>query len=120
MSFIVDAIAGIFKPVADTIDELHVSKEEKLLAKAKLETAKNQAISAASRAVEAEATSDSWLTRSWRPITMLSFLSLAVGDGLGFLPNTLAPEAWELLKIGLGGYVIGRSGEKMVKAFRRD
>ena len=113
------AIKGFFQPVADLIDNLHTSEEEKALAKAKLVAAEAQVISAATSAVVAEAKSDSWLTRSWRPITMLVFLGLATGDSLGLLPNALAPEAWELLKIGLGGYVIGRSGEKVAKAFRK-
>ena len=30
----------------------------------------------------------------------------------------IPPDMWDLLKIGLGGYVVGRSGEKMVKAWK--
>jgi len=30
----------------------------------------------------------------------------------------IPPDMWDLLKIGLGGYVLGRSGEKAVKAWR--
>ena len=44
---------------------------------------------------------------------MLSFLVLVVLDSLGWLPSPLAPEAWTLLQIGLGGYVAGRSAEKV-------
>ena len=116
---IAGAIAGIFRPIAELIDNLHTSDEEKALAQAALARAEAQAIAAATSAVVAEATSDSWLTRSWRPITMLVFLALAVGDSLALLPNALAPEAWQLLKIGLGGYVIGRSVEKGAAVFRR-
>jgi hypothetical protein len=66
--------------------------------------------------ITAEAKGDSFLQRSWRPITMLTFLALTVGDSLGWLPNPLAPQAWTLLQLGLGGYVVGRSGEKITKA----
>ena len=63
--------------------------------------------------VIAEASGKSWLQRSWRPITMLSFLVLVILDSFGLLVNPLAKEAWTLLQIGLGGYVVGRSAEKI-------
>jgi len=66
----------------------------------------------------AEAQGGSWLQRSWRPITMLTFLVLVVTDALGLLPFRLAGEAWTLLQLGLGGYVVGRSGEKIMKELR--
>lgn len=60
-----------------------------------------------------EANGQSWLQRSWRPVTMLTFLVLVVLDSFGVLPFRLSEEAWALLKIGLGGYVIGRSAERV-------
>ena len=44
---------------------------------------------------------------------MLSFLGLVVADSFGLLATPLAPEAWTLLQVGLGGYVVGRSAEKV-------
>lgn len=55
-----------------------------------------------------------WLQRSWRPIVMLVF-TLVILLGV-FNPSPLLSETsrfWDLLEIGLGGYVIGRSGEKI-------
>jgi hypothetical protein len=66
--------------------------------------------------VKAEAQGASWIQRNWRPITMLTFLVLVVCDSFGLLPWRLAPEAWQLLQIGLGGYVVGRSVEKIAPA----
>ena len=54
------------------------------------------------------------MQRNWRPITMLTFLALVVCDSFGWLANPLASEAWTLLQIGLGGYVAGRSVEKVM------
>jgi hypothetical protein len=55
-----------------------------------------------------------WLQRSWRPIVMLAFAAVVL---LGvFIPIPLLNENspfWSLLEIGLGGYVIGRSAEKI-------
>ncbi len=55
----------------------------------------------------------SWLQRNWRPLTMLSFLGLVIADAFGMLAFRLADQAWLLLQIGLGGYVVGRSVEKI-------
>ena len=63
--------------------------------------------------VAAEAGGASWLQRNWRPITMLSFLGLVIADAFGLLAFRLADQAWLLLQIGLGGYVVGRSVEKI-------
>ena len=120
-------IGQIFKPAMEMIDNVHTSTEEKLEQKAKLldlqvnfmeqglqyELAQ---LEAKSRIIEAEAKSDHLLTAIWRPVTMLVFLGLVVCDQFGILPFRLAAEAWTLLQLGLGGYVVGRSVEKVVPA----
>ncbi len=74
----------------------------------------------------AEASSQSWLTATWRPLLMmiviaiiainfLIFPVIAIGypeimDNVLELPDQL----WNLLTLGVGGYVVGRSGEKMI------
>lgn len=127
---VVELIAGIFKPAAELVDELHTSTEEKLKAKGHLLDVQAAAmqrvfdyerdmLEAKSKIVHAEASSKHWLTANWRPITMLTFLTLVVGDSLGWLPNDLNKEAWTLLEIGLGGYVIGRSGEKIAQIMKK-
>ena len=68
-----------------------------------------------SQIITAEAQGNSWLQRSWRPITMLTFLVLVCLDAFGWLAFRLSDQAWVLLQIGLGGYVIGRSGEKIAQ-----
>ncbi len=53
----------------------------------------------------------------WRPVTMLVFVALVVARFLGFDAKAMTPEdyaqLWILIKIGLGGYVGGRSVEKV-------
>jgi len=126
---ITNLIAGIFKPAADLIDNLHTSTEEKLEQKAKLLEIQaatmdsvndyNKAIfEGQAKIVNSEANSTHLITATWRPITMLTFLALAVGDSMGWLQAPLRDEAWTLLQLGLGGYVIGRSGEKIIKTFK--
>jgi hypothetical protein len=72
---------------------------------------------AAASIVRAEAESEHWLTASWRPILMLVFGALIVARWLGFsAPGISEAEVlmlWEIVKVGLGGYVVGRSVEKV-------
>lgn len=75
---------------------------------------------AASKVVTTEAQGESWLQRNWRPILMLWFGVLISAFWFGFVPVNMN-ENWigtlfELMKIGIGGYVVGRSGEKIAKA----
>ena len=129
---IAELISGIFKPAADLIDNLHTSEEERLQQKtAQMEVQLGVALQfleyesqlQKSRAdiVLAEA-SGTGIKAWWRPITMLTFLTLAVLDSFGVIAwasgSSLAPEAWTLLQIGLGGYVVGRSAEKVVPKLR--
>ena len=78
--------------------------------------------------IEAEAKGDSWLQRSWRPITMLVFVFIIANNYILFPYISLfggtatsldiPPDMWDLLKLGLSGYVVGRSIEKSVKAYK--
>lgn len=117
-------IGDIISPVRDIIDEVHTSEEEKLKIKAemfKMEMAmsskfmdyERQLLESKTKIITAEAQGQSVLQRTWRPITMLTFLVLVVCDSFGWLANPLADQAWTLLQIGLGGYVTGRSLEKI-------
>ena len=122
---ILSFIGEIFKPAAKLIDDLHTSDEEKLTLKNKLAVIQNQMhskiidyetklLASQTSIITAEANGQSWIQRNWRPITMLTFLALVVCDSFGWLANPLASEAWTLLQIGLGGYVAGRSVEKVM------
>ncbi len=121
-------ISSIFKPAADLIDDLHTSAEEKMALQAQIKKVENelllkvmdyekQLLEGQTKIITAEATGQSWLQRSWRPITMLTFLGLVVLDSFGLLAFRLADEAWTLLQIGLGGYVVGRSAEKITSRY---
>ena len=126
---VTDLISNIFKPAANLVDDLHTSDEERLNAKTKMLEVQavamqqvfdyeTQALTARANIVNSEASSENWIASSWRPITMLTFMVLAVGDSLGLLATPLRDEAWMLLQLGLGGYVVGRSGEKIAKTIK--
>jgi len=70
--------------------------------------------------VKTEAASSHWLAASWRPILMLTFGALIVARWLGWsAPGISEAEVlklWDIVELGLGGYVIGRSAEKIIPA----
>ena len=81
-----------------------------------------------SKIIQAEAKSDSYLAKNWRPITMLVFVFIIANNYIFFpyislfggsataLP--IPPDMWQLLKLGLSGYIIGRSAEKVMKHYK--
>lgn len=78
-----------------------------------------QELQAAVSIIVAEA-SGNWLQRSWRPLMMLIFTGLIVARWLGYTAPNLAPaeydHLWQIVELGIGGYVIGRSVEKVAPA----
>ncbi len=78
--------------------------------------------------IKAEAESEHPLTAQWRPITMLVFVAIIANNYLlypylslfwGEAPIlTLPDHMWELLKIGLGGYIVSRGVEKVVRDWK--
>ena len=73
---------------------------------------------AAAQIIQQEAASSHWLAANWRPLTMVVFVMLIVARWFGFTAPNLAPEEyiklWDIVELGLGGYVIGRSVEKIL------
>lgn len=109
----VDAIGGV-------IDRLTLPAREKKQLEAELSRLlaeyERQRVEAQS-AVLVEEARGSWLQRSWRPLVMLTFAVIVLVGTFTTLPILDdTSRFWDLLEIGLGGYVIGRSGEKMATA----
>jgi hypothetical protein len=50
---------------------------------------------------------------------MLVMLMLVVGDAMMWLPNPLSEDAFMLLQLGIGGYLVGRSAEKIVGVIKK-
>jgi len=65
-----------------------------------------------------------WLQRSWRPILMLSIVAIVVNNyilypyfslfGVQTTILELPDKLWTLMEIGVGGYIVGRSAEKVI------
>ena len=124
MKKIIDWLGGsVVKDLLEGLDNLFTSKEEKIqaenvikqiLLQKQLELQKMQ-----TDIIITEAKGN-WLQRSWRPLLMVSFGFIVIyvkfiGPLFGLPIPELELEFWELLKIGIGGYVVGRSAEKISK-----
>ena len=76
--------------------------------------------SAAAKIIQTEAASTHWLAANWRPLTMITFTALIVARWMGWVaPNLSEAEylkLWSIIEFGLGGYVVGRSVEKVAPA----
>jgi len=116
---------SVVKDLLGGLDKLFTSKEEKIkaenvikqiLIEKELELQKMQ-----TEVIIAEAKGN-WLQRSWRPILMLAFGFIVIyvkfiAPLFDLRIPELENEFWNLLQLGIGGYVIGRTGEKMMKDY---
>ena len=92
---------GIVETVAGVIERLSISSTEK-------KRLKQEHLQVQSGVLRSEAQGN-WLQRSWRPVIMLAFTVVIL---VGMFTDLPMPEDtsrfWDLLEIGLGGYIVGR------------
>jgi len=131
LSPLLGGVAG--GPMLEIIDKLVLDAglKERLKAEIKAKCLDRDRVLIAARqsVVLAEQQSESWLTRSWRPLLMLLLMAfllffgllvpimeLCLGHPLAIEPrlDRIPEPAWNLLTLGLGGYVGARTIEKIV------
>jgi hypothetical protein len=121
-------VKDIISAIGGVIDDLHTSGEEKLKARSQLleleQAFRSQVLAAdvelsrQQASVISEETKHGGLAGSWRPVLMLSFTfiicwNFILGPMFGAVTLPIPPDMWDLLKLGVGGYIIGRSVEKI-------
>lgn len=127
-------IGGLLGGVRDIIGMFHADPAAQLAATQKLAEleasfrekqieAETNFVTQQALVVVAEAKSDSWLAKNWRPVTMLTFVSIIVWNFIivgtigAFYPVIhvilIPTDMWELLKLGIGGYIGARTVEKV-------
>ena len=126
-------IERIIGPVTDLLSEYIEDPDERARLEAELRQRllehEGSLVEASRDVVVAEAQGESWVQRSWRPVTMLSFVAILCNNYIlvpwlqAFGVETVAvldmPDGlWTLLTVGLGGYVVGRSLEKTGSGIR--
>ena len=77
----------------------------------------SQIENAAAKIIQTEAASQHWLAANWRPLTMIVFVAVIVARWFGWAAPNLGEaeylKLWSIVEFGLGGYVVGRSVEKI-------
>jgi hypothetical protein len=117
-----DPVTAVLNIGGQLIDRLWPDQEKKDQAKlALMEMAQKgelTELTVRGEIVKAEAASEHWLAANWRPILMLTFGGLIVARWFGWAaPNLSESEylkLWDIVELGIGGYVIGRSAEKVL------
>ena len=122
------ALLPVLAPIlSSVVGNLFPDPAEKAKAEAEvlkqLLNAETQIQNATADIIKTEAASTHWLAANWRPLTMLTFTGLIVARWFGWsAPNLSEAEylkLWDIVQLGLGGYVIGRSVEKIAPHFNR-
>lgn len=123
-------LGGLFEVGAKLIDRLFPDQVARDKAKVELLTMQAngelEELKVRMSVIVAEAQSDSWLASNWRPLTMLSFVFIIFNNwvlypyfkafGLPVIYLEVPVNVWDIIEIGLGGYVVGRSGEKIASS----
>ena len=123
-------IGDLIKGVDGIIGRFKASDSEKAEARGLLMKLQDEAagkwielestrIKEAAANVRADAASKGALARAWRPVTMLVFVSLISLYWMGWADYEHLTEAQvlallDIVKFGLGGFVLSRSAEKIV------
>lgn len=124
---ILKALAGLIPSIGRAIEEAIPDKDlaRRLTHEIESMVLNIQAalVQAKASIIIAEAQGESWIQRSWRPLTMLTFVFIiannyiivpyAVAFGLNVPMLEIPPGMWGLLTVGIGGYIGGRSFEKI-------
>ena len=125
--------AGLGKTIDDVLSRFFEDKDQATRAAKDIRMAllehEQTAQQVARDVIVAEAESEHWITSTWRPLLMLVFVAIVAnnyliapyvdmifGSGLQLEPP---PVMWEVIKVGLGGYVVGRSGEKIMREYKK-
>lgn len=133
MNLVSKALGAITGPLFGLIDKAVADKDEanrlKTEIRSQLIDSENSIVKAQMEIILAEAGGESWLQRNWRPLLMLVIIAIVANNyliapylgamfGVGLtlpLPDAL----WDLMTLGVGGYVGGRSVEKGIRSWQQ-
>jgi hypothetical protein len=114
----------VFKSIEKSIPDKDLQEKLKADLNMQLLTSGTEELKASARIIEAEAKAG-WFASSWRPLLMYILIGILV---LNYIISPiiltlfskkigieLPSDVWTCLNIGLGGYVVGRSGESIAR-----
>jgi hypothetical protein len=114
----------LFSTIDKAIPDKDLAERLKFQLNEQLLKSSTEELKAAASIVEAEAKSN-WFVSSWRPLLMYVLIFILVWNYIfgpiikiiagSVITFELPGDVWTLLQIGLGGYVVGRSGESIAR-----
>jgi hypothetical protein len=121
LNLLTPIIGGLFK----TIDKVIDNKAEGDKIKAKIQeqylAGELKELEGAAKIIETEARGN-FLQRNWRPMLMLIFAGLMVAHWFGYtapnIPESVQNSLLDIIMIGVGGYTVGRSAEKVAEKWK--
>ena len=125
-----EAVKGVTDLVGKFVEDPDKANELETEIKKSLMGIEKQLIQSQTAVIVAEAKSQSFIAKNWRPMIMLIFGAIILNNYILFpyiqlfggtaIKLDLPPAMWELLKIGIGGYIVGITGEKMVDTYAKN
>ena len=122
---VLGAVAPMVKTLFSTIDKTIDNKAEAEKIKQNIQ---QQLLSGQLKELEAQAqiitaeAKGGWLQRNWSPLLMLTFAGLVVAHWFGFtapnIPESVQNSLLNIVLVGMGGYIVGRSGEKIMDKYK--
>mgnify|MGYP003115582922 CR=1 FL=1 len=116
-------VKTLFNTIDKTIDNKAEAEKIKQSIQEQLITGQLKELEAQAKVITTEA-NGSWLQRNWRPILMLVFAGLVVAHWFGFtapnIPESVQNSLLNIVLVGVGGYIVGRSGEKIADKFKKE
>ena len=107
--------------VDDVVEDKDAANNLKFQIQKQLIETKSSELEAQAKIVLAEA-QGSWLQRNWRPLLMITFAGLVVAHWFGFtapnIPESVQNSLLNIVMVGVGGYVMGRSAEKVADKWK--
>ena len=126
---VIDGVVGLIDQVVEDKDEANKLKAQMIAVFQNADLTKfTSLVKAQAGIIMAEANGHSWLQRNWRPMLMLIFMIIIANNYIihpyialfseKSIQLDIPENMWALLKIGVGGYVVGRSGETITKLWK--
>jgi hypothetical protein len=107
-----------------------LTPEKKAEIEAQLILMESKIVQSKADVLKAEIQGQSWLQRNWRPLLMTIIIVIiannyiivpylsAITDKVHVLD--LPEKLWSLMTLGVGGYIAGRSGEKIISTWKEN
>jgi hypothetical protein len=122
---IINAVSSI---ISETVTDKDKANELKAQVAARIKELEMTELKGAVQIITAEA-SGNWLQKSWRPLLMLTIVAIVANNYL-FAPYLVAfgvtapvlelPDSlFNLMTLGVGGYIAGRSIEKTAEVWKK-